>query len=137
MTWRDATSSRRSPGSAPSPSGRPAGQLRREQPLADDDQTAALKRKRDKPVQVVDGVIYIARDPGPARVAVRITTGSAVQDASVVARQTRQHARRLPDRGRRHDRTDSRGRRAGARCSTAAQATTAMDLAESAPAAAC
>jgi Transmembrane protein 43 len=61
-----------------------------ERPLAaNDDQTAALRRKLNKPVQVLDGVIYIARDPAqPAVGDVRITYSQVpLQDASVVARQ--------------------------------------------------
>jgi hypothetical protein len=61
-----------------------------ERPLAaTDDQTAALQRKLNKPVQVLDGVIYIARDPAqPAVGDVRITYSEVpLQDASIVARQ--------------------------------------------------
>ena len=57
---------------------------------ASDDQAAALQRKLDKPVRVVDGAIYIARDPDqPAVGDVRITYAEVpLQDASVVARQS-------------------------------------------------
>jgi hypothetical protein len=60
-----------------------------ERPLAASDDQAALQRKLNKPVQVLDGVIYIARDPAqPAVGDVRITYSEVpLQDASVVARQ--------------------------------------------------
>jgi hypothetical protein len=66
------------------------GNFGAERPLAaNDDQTAALQRKLNKPVQVLDGVIYVARDPAqPAVGDVRITYSEVpLQDASVVARQ--------------------------------------------------
>jgi Transmembrane protein 43 len=62
-----------------------------ERPLpASDDQAAALQRKLDKPARVVDGAIYIARDPEqPAVGDVHITYSEVpLQDASVVARQS-------------------------------------------------
>jgi hypothetical protein len=62
-----------------------------ERPLAaSDEQAAGLQRKLGKPVQMVDGAIYIARDAAqPAVGDVRITyTEVPLQDASVVARQS-------------------------------------------------
>jgi len=61
-----------------------------DKPLAaTDNQVTALQRKLNKPVQAVDGVIYIARNPGQPVVGdIRITYGEVpLQDASVVARQ--------------------------------------------------
>jgi hypothetical protein len=61
-----------------------------ERPLAaNDDQAAAAQRKLNKPVQVLDGVIYVAGDPAqPAVGDVRVTYSEVpLQDASVVARQ--------------------------------------------------
>jgi hypothetical protein len=62
-----------------------------ERPLpASDDQAAALQRKLDKPARMVDGAIYIAREPEQPTVGdVRVTyTEVPLQDASVVARQS-------------------------------------------------
>jgi hypothetical protein len=62
-----------------------------ERPLAaNDSQVAVLQRKFNKPVQVADGVIYVAGDPAQPVVGdVRVTYAEVpLQEASVVARQS-------------------------------------------------
>lgn len=91
MTWRDRNQLAAQPkiGAFSVPGGLLAN-FGAERPLAaNDDQAAALQRKLNKPLQLLDGVIYIARDPAqPAVGDVRITYSEVpLQDASVVARQ--------------------------------------------------